>query len=69
MFAGETKPAKMKFQLNQKSERQFYIDWLRILLILSVFLLHVGMKLKEKKRPLFVDELKAVNEKIGAFRA
>ena len=27
---------------NQK-ERQYYIDWLRILLILSVFLFHVGM--------------------------
>ncbi len=28
---------------NQKSERQYYIDWLRILLILSVFLFHIGM--------------------------
>jgi glucans biosynthesis protein C len=28
---------------NQKPERQFYIDWLRILLILSVFLYHIGM--------------------------
>jgi glucans biosynthesis protein C len=28
---------------NQKSERQFYIDWLRILLIFSVFLYHIGM--------------------------
>jgi glucan biosynthesis protein C len=28
---------------NQKTERQFYIDWLRILLILSVFLFHIGM--------------------------
>jgi len=27
----------------QKQERQFYIDWLRILLIISVFLFHVGM--------------------------
>jgi glucans biosynthesis protein C len=27
----------------QKSERQYYIDWLRILLIISVFLFHVGM--------------------------
>ncbi len=27
----------------QKSERQYYIDWLRILLILSVFLFHIGM--------------------------
>ena len=31
-----------KQQLNLK-ERQYYIDWLRILLILSVFLFHVGM--------------------------
>jgi peptidoglycan/LPS O-acetylase OafA/YrhL len=28
---------------NQKTERQYYIDWLRILLILSVFLFHNGM--------------------------
>ena len=28
--------------IDQK-ERQYYIDWLRILLILSVFLFHVGM--------------------------
>jgi glucans biosynthesis protein C len=27
----------------QKTERQYYIDWLRILLILSVFLFHIGM--------------------------
>lgn len=27
----------------QKKERQYYIDWLRILLILSVFLFHIGM--------------------------
>jgi glucan biosynthesis protein C len=27
----------------QKQERQYYIDWLRILLIISVFLFHVGM--------------------------
>lgn len=27
----------------QKCERQFYIDWVRILLILSVFLFHIGM--------------------------
>lgn len=26
-----------------KTERQYYIDWLRILLILSVFLFHIGM--------------------------
>ncbi|MEZ5081924.1 MAG: acyltransferase [Bacteroidales bacterium] len=28
---------------DQKSERQYYIDWLRILLIFSVFLFHIGM--------------------------
>jgi glucan biosynthesis protein C len=28
---------------DQKPERQYYIDWLRILLIISVFLFHVGM--------------------------
>lgn len=28
---------------DQKSDRQYYIDWLRILLILSVFLFHIGM--------------------------
>jgi peptidoglycan/LPS O-acetylase OafA/YrhL len=27
----------------QKPERQFYIDWLRIILIISVFLFHIGM--------------------------
>jgi peptidoglycan/LPS O-acetylase OafA/YrhL len=27
----------------QKIERQYYIDWLRILLILSVFMFHIGM--------------------------
>jgi len=27
----------------QKSERQYFIDWLRILLILSVFIYHIGM--------------------------
>lgn len=27
----------------QKTERQFYIDWLRIILIISVFLFHIGM--------------------------
>lgn len=32
------KPIKSK-----KSSRQFYIDWLRILLIFSVFLYHIGM--------------------------
>lgn len=28
---------------NQETERQYYIDWLRILLIISVFLFHTGM--------------------------
>lgn len=28
---------------DQKQERQYYIDWLRIILILSVYLFHVGM--------------------------
>jgi glucan biosynthesis protein C len=27
----------------QKTERQYYIDWLRIILIISVFLFHIGM--------------------------
>jgi peptidoglycan/LPS O-acetylase OafA/YrhL len=27
----------------KKSDRQYYIDWLRIMLILSVFLFHIGM--------------------------
>jgi len=27
----------------QNPDRQYYIDWLRILLILSVFLFHIGM--------------------------
>jgi len=33
----------MKSISTQKSERQFFIDWLRILLIFSVFLFHIGM--------------------------
>jgi peptidoglycan/LPS O-acetylase OafA/YrhL len=33
----------MKSFTDQKQERQYYIDWLRILLILSVFLFHIGM--------------------------
>jgi glucans biosynthesis protein C len=33
----------MTTNLNQKPERQYYIDWLRILLIMSVFLFHIGM--------------------------
>ena len=33
----------MEMKVNNKKERQYYIDWLRILLIFSVFLFHVGM--------------------------
>jgi peptidoglycan/LPS O-acetylase OafA/YrhL len=33
----------MKTKTAQKKERQYYIDWLRIFLILSVFLFHIGM--------------------------
>lgn len=33
----------METTLTKKTERQYYIDWLRILLILSVFLFHIGM--------------------------
>jgi len=33
----------MKADFTQKPERQYYIDWLRILLIMSVFLFHIGM--------------------------
>lgn len=33
----------MKATSNIKTERQYFIDWLRILLILSVFLFHIGM--------------------------
>ena len=33
----------MTTQRSTKPERQYYIDWLRILLILSVFLFHIGM--------------------------
>ena len=33
----------MKAFSNIKTERQYFIDWLRILLILSVFLFHIGM--------------------------
>jgi peptidoglycan/LPS O-acetylase OafA/YrhL len=33
----------MKASSNTKTERQYFIDWLRILLILSVFLFHIGM--------------------------
>jgi len=29
--------------MDQTKERQYYIDWLRIMLILSVFLFHIGM--------------------------
>lgn len=33
----------MKATSNNRKERQYFIDWLRILLILSVFLFHIGM--------------------------
>jgi glucan biosynthesis protein C len=33
----------MKTLSIQKTERQYFIDWLRIILILSVFLFHIGM--------------------------
>lgn len=33
----------MKASSNNRTERQYFIDWLRILLILSVFLFHIGM--------------------------
>ena len=33
----------MTTHANQKQERQYYIDWLRIILIISVFLFHIGM--------------------------
>jgi glucans biosynthesis protein C len=33
----------MTTHANTKPERQYYIDWLRILLIISVFLFHIGM--------------------------
>ncbi len=33
----------METDTNDQEERQYYIDWLRILLILSVFLFHIGM--------------------------
>lgn len=33
----------MKTETIQKQDRQYYIDWLRIVLILSVFLFHIGM--------------------------
>ncbi|MBP1666283.1 MAG: hypothetical protein H6Q23_1143 [Bacteroidetes bacterium] len=33
----------MTTMTDPKQERQFYIDWLRILLIISVFLFHIGM--------------------------
>jgi peptidoglycan/LPS O-acetylase OafA/YrhL len=33
----------MKTVTIQKTERQYYIDWLRIILIISVFLFHIGM--------------------------
>lgn len=33
----------MKIIPDQKTERQYYIDWLRIALIMSVFIFHIGM--------------------------
>ena len=33
----------METSEQNKKERQYYIDWLRIFLILSVFLFHIGM--------------------------
>jgi glucan biosynthesis protein C len=33
----------MKTLTAQKSERQYFIDWLRIFLIFSVYLFHIGM--------------------------
>ena len=33
----------MNTQVKQKPERQYYIDWLRIMLIATVFLFHIGM--------------------------
>jgi len=33
----------MKTYTTQKTERQYFIDWLRIFLILSVFVYHIGM--------------------------
>jgi peptidoglycan/LPS O-acetylase OafA/YrhL len=34
---------KQSIQKNKKSERQYYLDWMRIILILTVFLFHIGM--------------------------
>jgi len=42
-LSGNQKLIKMTTDTIQKTERQYYIDWLRILLILSVFLFHIGM--------------------------
>ena len=33
----------MANEIEHRSDRQYYIDWLRILLIISVYLFHVGM--------------------------
>lgn len=43
MFAGKSKTGKMKHDSKNLSDRQYYVDWLRILLITSVFLFHTGM--------------------------
>jgi len=42
-LSGNQKLNKMTTDTIQKTERQYYIDWLRILLIISVFLFHIGM--------------------------
>ena len=54
----------MANNINDKPDRQSYIDWLRILLILSVFLFHVGMIFNtwdwHVKNDLKVPELKNI---------
>ena len=42
-LSGISNLTKMKTTTIQNPDRQYYIDWLRILLILSVFLFHIGM--------------------------
>jgi glucans biosynthesis protein C len=43
MFVRNFKPGKMTTSNTQNPERQYFLDWLRILLIISVFLFHIGM--------------------------
>jgi hypothetical protein len=43
IFVRIQKKAAMNTLNKDKNERQFYLDWLRILLILTVFLFHIGM--------------------------